>query len=260
MRAQIMLRASDIGDHSPHNTGNENDPLVCRSRWLNDSFPGLLLPDQIWGEAIKALRLWEEWSPTGLVRDPVFCRLLHNGVWDSRELGRPAAECHRAIFHAHLFCWFSQPCHPHTRSSLHFSLVIFVFHLAFMLLTCYSINDFHETLQLAEAYWPETAQLVHPARGGKLSLLAQNNSIQAVVQDAIPIVFRHIASVDSFPSGEDKVKVVRDSLYKAAENEGSNEITDRLSQDRNFGRWLSSLVRALTQPFQPYPFLSLSTG
>ena len=87
-----MLRASDIGNHSPHNVGNENDPLVRRSRWLNDSFPGLLLPDQIWGEAIKASRLWEEWSPTGLVRDPVFCRLLANGVWDSRESGRPAAE------------------------------------------------------------------------------------------------------------------------------------------------------------------------
>ena len=92
MRAQIMLRASNIGDHSPHNAGNENDPMVRRSRWLNDSFPGLLLPDQIWGEAIKASRLWEEWSPTGLVRDPAFCRLLHNGVWDSRESGRPAAE------------------------------------------------------------------------------------------------------------------------------------------------------------------------
>ena len=87
-----MLRASDIGNHSPHNVGNENDPLVRRSRWLNDSFPGLLLPDQIWGEAIKALRLWEEWSPTGLVWDPVFCRLLHNGVWDSHKSGRPAAE------------------------------------------------------------------------------------------------------------------------------------------------------------------------
>ena len=71
MRAQIMLRASDIGDHSPHNVGNENDPAVCCSRWLNDSFLGLLLPDQVWGEMIKALRLWEEWSVTGLVRDPV---------------------------------------------------------------------------------------------------------------------------------------------------------------------------------------------
>ena len=87
-----MLRASDIGNHSPHNVRNENDPLVRQSRWLNDSFSGLLLPDQIWGEAIKALRLWEEWSPTGLVRDPVFCRLLQNRVWDSRELGQPAAE------------------------------------------------------------------------------------------------------------------------------------------------------------------------
>ena len=87
-----MLRASDIGNHSPHNIGNENDPLVRRSRWLNDSFPGLLLPDQIWGEAIKASRLWEEWSPTGLVWDPVFCRLLHNGVWDNNESGRPAAQ------------------------------------------------------------------------------------------------------------------------------------------------------------------------
>ena len=92
MHAQIMLRASDIGNHSPHNVGNENDPLVRRSRWLNDSFSGLLLPDQIWGEAIKASRLWEEWSPTGLVWDPVFCQLLHNGVWDSRESGQPAAE------------------------------------------------------------------------------------------------------------------------------------------------------------------------
>ena len=66
--------------------------MIRQSRWLNDSFPGLLLPDQIWGEAIKASRLWEEWSPTGLVWDLVFCRLLHNGVWDSRESGRPAAE------------------------------------------------------------------------------------------------------------------------------------------------------------------------
>ena len=86
-----MLRASDIGNHSPHNVGNENDPLVRRSRWLNDSFPGLLLPDQIWGEAIKASRLWEDWSPTGLVRDPVFCRLLANGLWDNDESSRPTA-------------------------------------------------------------------------------------------------------------------------------------------------------------------------
>ena len=92
MHAQIMLRASDIGDHSPYNIGNENDPAVRCIRWLNDNFPGLLLPDQIWGEAIKALRLWEEWSPTGLVQDPVFCRLLHNGVWDSREMGRLSTE------------------------------------------------------------------------------------------------------------------------------------------------------------------------
>ena len=99
MCAQIMLRASDIGNHSPHSVGNENDLLVRRSRWLNDSFPGLLLPDQIWGEAIKVLRLWEEWSLTGLVRDPVFCRLLHNGVWDSRESGRPAAEV-MAMWHS----------------------------------------------------------------------------------------------------------------------------------------------------------------
>ena len=87
-----MLRVSDIGNHLPRNVGNETDPLVRRSRWLNNSFPGLLLPDQIWGEAIKVSRLWEEWSPTGLVRDPVFCRLLQNGVWDSRESGQPAAE------------------------------------------------------------------------------------------------------------------------------------------------------------------------
>ena len=82
-----MLRASDIGNHSPHNIGNENDLVVRRARWLNDSFPGLLLPDQVWGEAIKASRLWEEWSPTGLVQDPVFCHLLHNGDRLKKVLG-----------------------------------------------------------------------------------------------------------------------------------------------------------------------------
>lgn len=97
-------------------------------------------------------------------------------------------------------------------------------------------------LCVAEAHWPETARLVHPTRGGKWSLLAQNNSIQAVVQDAILLVFRHIASVDSFPSGGDKVKLTRDSLYQAAETGDFDEITDRLSRDRNFGQWLSPLV------------------
>ena len=66
--------------------------MVRRARWLNDSFLGLLLPDQVWGEVIKVSRLWEEWSLTGLVQDLVFCQLLHNGVWDSCKTGRPAAE------------------------------------------------------------------------------------------------------------------------------------------------------------------------
>ena len=87
-----MLRASDIGDHSPHAVGNANDPAVRRYRWLNDSFPDLLFPDRIWGESIKASRLWEEWGPTGRVRDPVFTRLLANGVWDSNEGRRSSAE------------------------------------------------------------------------------------------------------------------------------------------------------------------------
>jgi len=87
-----MLRASDIGDHSPHAVGNANDPAVRRIRWLNDSFLDLLFPDRVLGESIKASRLWEEWGPTGLVRDPVFTHLLANGVWDSREGGRSSAE------------------------------------------------------------------------------------------------------------------------------------------------------------------------
>jgi hypothetical protein len=102
----------------------------------------------------------------------------------------------------------------------------------------------HHALNTTEAHWPETARLVHPARGGKLALLAQNNSIQAVIQDSIPLVFHHIASVNSFPSGGDKVKLIRDCLYQAAETEGFDDIANRLSQDRNFGRSLSSLVRA----------------
>ena len=108
--------------------------------------------------------------------------------------------------------------------------------------------------QAAEAYWPENTQLVHPVRGGKWLLLAQNNTIQAVVQDAIPLVFRHTASVNSFPSGADKVKLVRDSLYQAATAEGFNEVTDRLPRDQNFGRWLSSLVSTyLLIPYLSHP-------
>jgi len=75
-----------------HAVGNANDPAVRRIRWLNDSFPDLLFPDRVWGEAIKASRLWEEWGPTGRVRDPVFTRLLANGVWDSNEGRRSTAE------------------------------------------------------------------------------------------------------------------------------------------------------------------------
>jgi len=87
-----MLQASDIGDHSPHAVGNANDPAIRRHCWLNDSFLDLLFPDRVWGESIKASRLWEEWGLTKLVRDPVFTRLLANGVWDSREGGRSMAE------------------------------------------------------------------------------------------------------------------------------------------------------------------------
>ena len=116
-----MLRASDIGDHSLHNVGNETDLMVRQSRWLNDSFPGLLLPDQIWGEAIKASRLWEEWSPTGLVRDPVFYRLLHNGVWDSRESGRPATEV-TAVRHSAALSSVRATLHPDAPVALELSI------------------------------------------------------------------------------------------------------------------------------------------
>lgn len=86
-----------------------------------------------------------------------------------------------------------------------------------------------------EEAWPEAAQLTYPAQGGKWSLLTQNPSIQTVVQDTIPLVLRHIVSINSFPSGADKVKVIRDYLYQAAEMEGFDVITDCLSQDQNFG-------------------------
>ena len=87
-----MLRASDIGDHFPHAVRNANDPAVRHIHWLNNSFLDLLFKDHIWGESIKASHLWQEWGPTGVVRDPVFTRLLSNGLWDSRENGRSPVE------------------------------------------------------------------------------------------------------------------------------------------------------------------------
>jgi len=87
-----MTRASNIGDHSPHHIGNENDAAVRRHHWLSDSFPDLTGTDRLWAEAIKASCLWEEWGPTGLVRDVPFTRLLAMGIWDSNEGGRSYAE------------------------------------------------------------------------------------------------------------------------------------------------------------------------
>lgn len=81
-----------------------------------------------------------------------------------------------------------------------------------------------------------------PPGGGKWSLLAQNDNVKTVVQGAITRTLQHIAFKDSFPSGEQKVRTQRDSLYRAADDGGHEEIARRLTQDRNYGRWLSTLV------------------
>ena len=104
-----------------------------------------------------------------------------------------------------------------------------------------------------ELLWPRVTRLVHPA-SGKLSLLAQNTSIQAVVQDAIPMAYKHVASVDSFPSAEDeKTKLGKDVLYRAAQQGGFAEIASRLSKDPSYGGWLSALVST------PPPLYSTAT-
>jgi len=93
-----------------------------------------------------------------------------------------------------------------------------------------------------ELLWPRVTRLVHPV-SGKLSLLAQNTAIQAVVQDAIPMAYKHIASIDSFPSAEDeKTRLGKDVLYRAAQQGGFVEIASRLSKDPSYGGWLSALV------------------
>jgi hypothetical protein len=91
--------------------------------------------------------------------------------------------------------------------------------------------------------WLLPTWLVHPTRGNKFSLLAQNNGVKAVIQDAIMRTLQHIAFKDSFPSGEQKVRIEQNLLYCAADNGGHDEIAHRLTQDRNYGRWLSSIVR-----------------
>ena len=79
--------ASDIGDHSPHCIGAENDPTVCRYNWMADSFPNLIRSDHIWAEAIRTSHLWNEWGPLGEVRDIPFLYLIATGVWDQRKEG-----------------------------------------------------------------------------------------------------------------------------------------------------------------------------
>ena len=97
-------------------------------------------------------------------------------------------------------------------------------------------------LQNGELLWPLPTRLVHPTRGGKWSLLAQNNDVKAVVQGAITRTLQYIVFTDSFPSGEQKVRMQRDSLYRAADDDGHDDIARRLTRDRNYGRWLSTLV------------------
>ena len=112
--------------------------------------------------------------------------------------------------------------------------------------------------------WPLPTQLIHPTKGGKWSLLVQNDGVKVVVQGAITLALQDIAFKDSFPSGEQKVKMQQDSLYHAASDGGYEEIAHRLTQDRNYGKWLSTIVHTLLSLFSgvvhsrtPCPELSL---
>ena len=82
-----MTRASDIGDHSPHHIGAENDPTVRRYNWMADSFPDLICSDCIWAEVIWTSCLWNEWGLSSEVWDILFLCLIATGVWDQREEG-----------------------------------------------------------------------------------------------------------------------------------------------------------------------------
>ena len=55
--------------------------------------------------------------------------------------------------------------------------------------------------------WPLPTRLIHPTKGGKWSLLVQNDGVKVVVQGAITLALQDIAFKDSFPSGEQKVKM-----------------------------------------------------
>ena len=72
--------------------------------------------------------------------------------------------------------------------------------------------------------WRLPTRLIHPTKGGKWSLLVQNDGVKVVVQGAITLAPQDITFKDSFPSGEQKVKMQRDSLYCAASDGGYEEI------------------------------------
>ena len=80
-----MTRASDIREHSPHCIGAENDAAACQHNWLGDSFPNLIQSDHIWVETICTSHLWNEWGPSGRIRDVPFLQLLATNTWDSNE-------------------------------------------------------------------------------------------------------------------------------------------------------------------------------
>ena len=61
--------------------------------------------------------------------------------------------------------------------------------------------------QNRELAWPLPTRLIHPTKGGKWSLLVQNDGVKVVIQGAITLALQDIAFKDSFPSGEQKVKM-----------------------------------------------------
>ena len=62
-----------------------DDPTIRHLNWLGDSFPDLTCTDRLWGEAIRCSHLWNEWGPSGKIKDVPFLYFLAMGVWDGNE-------------------------------------------------------------------------------------------------------------------------------------------------------------------------------
>jgi hypothetical protein len=95
--------------------------------------------------------------------------------------------------------------------------------------------------------WNPETHLKYPASGSKLAMKAQQISIQRILRAAIVNFIVAICFDNAFPNVQERNKMIKDALYKAAISCELSHIVHRIATDANYVDVLSGPVRRLLQ-------------